>query len=215
MPSPRQQLKGRRGWNSDHFAQLHHGYDFFGDAWGRTTGSYGNNDAAEIREDMAACWHRHGVTILAEFRADKVANCGQFPWGWWRFQSPVPRDESQPEWYQLWKLNLIDESEAREAAQFEIARDRLAGWHGRKAFRRSKGFWCFVSFEPRDETICEVSQLVRMKILTDREKQFLDGDEKAIRESVNSLRHLTAEECLLLGIEPHETAACTSLAETL
>ena len=202
MPSPRAQLKSNRGWGEDHFAMLAHGHDYFG-AWHREWYRQPNRD--ELLADMHACWQRHGGRIIAEFRADLIAHDGHYPWGWWQWTSPEPRNENVPEWFQLWKLGIIDEAEARRAAEFEIAHDPMAGWHGNPAFRRSMGFWCFVTTETRDESICELSQLVRMKILTPREQQFLDGDEKAIRESANSLRHLTAEECKLLGIAREES----------
>jgi hypothetical protein len=199
MPSPRATIRAKRGWNDDHFFMLMYGHDWQG-AWDREW--YRSTRKSEILADMFACWRQHGEQITAEFRADRQCHAGQYPWGWWQWTSPEPRDESKPEWFQLWKLNLITQAEAREAAEFELNQDPRAGWHGIPAFRRSCGWWYFVSPEPRNESICELSQLVRLKVLTPREQQILDGDERAIRESANVLRDLTAEECKLLGINP-------------
>lgn len=201
MPVRHSKSRARSVWTDDHFSMLRHGHDWLA-AWDREW--YRSPIKSEILADMEACWRQHGAAITTEYRADRQCHAGRFPWGWWQWTSPESRNESVPEWYQLWKLNLIDEAEAREAAEFEISTDTRAGWHGVPPFRRSMGFWCFVSAEPRNESICELSQLVKMRILTPREQQFLDGDEKAIRECSNSLRHLTTEECRLLGIPPDE-----------
>src|SRR2546429_7896179 len=113
MPSPRTTTRAKRGWGDAHFSMLQFGHDWLG-AWHREWYRQPNRD--ELLADMEACWRQHGEKITIEFRADRQCHAGQFPWGWWNWTAPEPRNESVPEWLQLWKLGLIDEAEAREAA---------------------------------------------------------------------------------------------------
>jgi hypothetical protein len=65
MPSPRQSLRGKRGWSGRHFRHLWSGHDFQGNGWGHLHTMDDETLAATIA-DMQACWRHHRDTITAE-----------------------------------------------------------------------------------------------------------------------------------------------------
>jgi hypothetical protein len=65
MPSPRSQLRNRRGYSIGHFSHLATAHDFFGDGFGHLD-KLPINDLPAVVESMAECWHQHQSEIAAE-----------------------------------------------------------------------------------------------------------------------------------------------------
>lgn len=70
--------------------------------WGKPFDAYALHFASD--EEMLRAWERHRERILADWRSYRPDGK---PWGWWRFDSPEPRDERIPETEQLRRLGLL------------------------------------------------------------------------------------------------------------
>lgn len=80
MPSPRTQLKGRRGWNDEHRLVFEWGHDYWG--------TFGPADSAEAEEKMRQYW--------ADFRGELMgrhvtAHPFSRPVWWWKWESKERR----------------------------------------------------------------------------------------------------------------------------
>jgi hypothetical protein len=101
---------------------------------------------------------------------------------WWQFDAPEPRDENWPEVAQLHSLRLLTADEITTLRQEAVAEDKqlhFAPWHNGLPFRRSAIFWMFIAAEQRAPDVYESSQLARMGVLTDIEKQIIDSPQHA------------------------------------
>jgi hypothetical protein len=78
---------------------LLHGHDFFHELRHQPT-----------RDDLLAAWSDLRAKLVDEMGSQRrFAGCR--PWGWWQFESPVPRDPDRPEADQLRDLGLLTEDE--------------------------------------------------------------------------------------------------------
>jgi hypothetical protein len=64
MPSPRQHLRGRRGWSGRHFRHLWCGWDFQGNGWGMLS-QLDDETLLDTIADMQRCWNHHREKITA------------------------------------------------------------------------------------------------------------------------------------------------------
>ena len=72
-------------------------------------------------EDVRDAWNEFRTKLMADY--DRP---GKRPWGWWRFDSPEPRDESVDEAEQLRHLGLLEDWEERELARVAELKSRIA-----------------------------------------------------------------------------------------
>ncbi len=68
MPSPRFEIRNRRGWPDAHLLQLACGHDYFREAWGDLS-TIPADAMPGVLADMAACWEMHGEEITSEHKA--------------------------------------------------------------------------------------------------------------------------------------------------
>jgi hypothetical protein len=100
----------RPGFEPQHRAQLLHGHDFFGDAYGETIGHRSRTrgifdaDAAradwvENREELLAYWLQDPTRWqrdpdVSGFHQPEPGGPGSRPAAWWWFDAPAPRRSS-------------------------------------------------------------------------------------------------------------------------
>ena len=128
-------------------------------------------------EDMA-----DATEFYAEHRDDilqRCGRCGERCWWWWQVDSPQPRDEARDEAEQLFRMAELT-SEEIEALKHQ----HPDGIMPDLPFRRHWTWWQWYSPTPRDETISEARQLMRLKLLTDVELAILNDPAKATRKPV-------------------------------
>lgn len=181
----------RTGYTDAHIDQLRNGYDFLGEAFGDLEYMPNRERESEL-EAMRRAWNDPEICEAVERGCSPLHRS----WAWWQFSAVEPRDNSRPEWLQLFDLGLLDEVTAREQAKEDS--------HP-YSFRRPISWWRFLAPEPRDENVTELAQLVRLHVLTPHEQSILDGDEDTMRGQHGNdrstwLSHLSRDERRLLGL---------------
>ena len=141
---------------------LETGHYWFGESrWG--DGPYAEDTLTEMREAWADCGHE----ILAERDPG-----WHFPWAWWLFEAPEPRDESLPEFEQLERWGLLT------AADLEVLNGNAHGtrnYYYEDPFRHTWNWWRFLAPERRNRDVPEAIQLAGWRdVLNEREIALLD-----------------------------------------
>lgn len=93
MPSPRAELKAKRGWTVEHLGVLRHGHDWLGAfTYGMPSGvgmrdREGWEDAPAVAARVQACIADCGDEVLADWIAVRPLTR---PWFFWRYIAPEP-----------------------------------------------------------------------------------------------------------------------------
>ena len=168
-------------------------------------------DIASVPEDiwanMREAWLEAGPRIMEVWPSP-----GHRPRAWWWFDSEAPRDHAKMEQEQLFELGLLGPEELAAVEAKAIDADRrlhATSPHGQDLpFRRDWLFWQFVSPVLRDEDESEAAQLVRMGVLTERERDVLADPKMATLAQFNQSRrtrfyYLSEGEREQIGLAPY------------
>jgi hypothetical protein len=127
---------------------------------------------------------------------------------WWLFDAPEPRDDDREEGEQLDDLGLltaVEVAQLRIVAIEENLQLHASSYHEGLPFRRPWAWWRYVSSVPRDASISEVEQLIRMDRLTEVERQIICNPRDALAGRIIPNRsrfyYLTQAERQRLGID--------------
>lgn len=144
-------------------------------AWGLGQGLKYHDLPDETKAEIEKVYFANRDKVFERFH--RFPQPGKRPWAFWEFEHPECIGNGLPDEENLSRLGLLTDDELTAIEAKETSSNPPGSGFHDPPFRRSWGWWRFVSPEPRDWDTPETKQLTRLpSFLTEREKQILvDG----------------------------------------